>query len=151
MVNHRREEISKRKRENSTKTEDELTIGCYLEDIEPQVRAAVIKMNKKGYATTYSGFHQFNSQLIKFKTEREVNISLEQIEKKYKENDIKIKIDQESIEIIFSKKISLEEIKIIWDEIAEALPDLGEPAKVESIYRKKFFERQELIKGRKRK
>lgn len=146
---HRRNEISKRESENPMATEDELMIGCYLEEIEPQVKEAVIKMNRKGYATLYSGFHNFNSQVIKFKTEKKVNILLEQIEAKYKDNGIKIKTDQESIEIIFLNKISLEEIKKIWDEITEALPDLGGPAKVESIPRKKFFERQELIKTRK--
>jgi hypothetical protein len=151
VVGYMGEKIHKRKSENSLATKDELMIGCYMEAIEPQVKEAVIEMNKKGYATEYSGFHNFNSQVIKFKTEKKVNILLEQIEEKYKEIGIEIKVDQESIKIIFSKKISLEEIKKIWDEIATFLPDLGGPAKVESIARKKFLEIQELIKSGKRK
>lgn len=133
------EKIHKRKSENSLATEDEIMIGCYLEAIEPQVKEAVIEMNKKGYATTYSGFHDFNSQAIKFKTEKNVNILLKQIEDKYRGNGMEIKVDPESIKIIFSKKISLEEIKKIWDEIAEVLPDLGGPAKVESIAKNNFL------------
>ena len=129
VIDSRRKEINKRKNGNLALTEEELLIGCRLEEIEPQVRDAVIKMNKKGYATIYSGFHHFDSQVIKFKTKAETNISLEQIEEKYKAQGVRIKADSESIEIIFSQEISLEEIKKIWDEIAVALPDLGGTAR----------------------
>ncbi len=115
-------EIHKRKSENSLATKDEIMIGCYMEDIEPQVREAVVEMNKKGYATVYSGFHSFNSQIIKFKTEQKINISLEQIKKEYGEKGIIIETDEEFITIKFSKKISLEEIKKFGMKLLKHFP-----------------------------
>lgn len=41
---------------NPVPTEVELQIGAFAEEMEPQVRAAVLEMNRKGYATESSGF-----------------------------------------------------------------------------------------------
>lgn len=45
--------------ENPVPTEDELAIGCFIEQLEPQVRSIVRDMYRKGYTTWCSGFHPF--------------------------------------------------------------------------------------------
>ena len=52
-----RAEEEVRLRENPKPTEEELYMAAFVEWLEPQVRAAVVEMNKKGYATESSGFH----------------------------------------------------------------------------------------------
>ena len=52
-----RAEEEMRFRENPKPTEEELYMGAFVEWLEPQVRAAVVEMNRKGYATQSSGFH----------------------------------------------------------------------------------------------
>src|ERR1700726_299434 len=46
-----------RLRENPKPTEEELYMGAFVEWLEPQVRTALVEMNRKGYATQSSGFH----------------------------------------------------------------------------------------------
>jgi hypothetical protein len=52
-----KDEEKLRLRENPAPTEEELYMGAFKEWLEPQVRAAVLEMNRKGYATQSSGFH----------------------------------------------------------------------------------------------
>src|ERR1700694_5122386 len=52
-----RAEEEVRLRDNPKPTEEELYMAAFVEWLEPQVRAAVVEMNKKGYATESSGFH----------------------------------------------------------------------------------------------
>ena len=49
-------ETKKRQKENSRPNKVELILGLFIEEIEPQVRKAIIEMNKKGYSTDKSGF-----------------------------------------------------------------------------------------------
>lgn len=49
-------EIKRRQKENSHPNKIELILGLFIEKIEPQVRQAIIAMNKKGYSTDKSGF-----------------------------------------------------------------------------------------------
>ncbi|OIO14292.1 hypothetical protein COY59_05940 [Candidatus Gottesmanbacteria bacterium CG_4_10_14_0_8_um_filter_37_24] len=49
-------ETKRRQKENSHPNKIESILGLFIEEIEPQVRQAVIEMNKKGYATDKSGF-----------------------------------------------------------------------------------------------
>jgi hypothetical protein len=44
-------------------TEQELYMGAFVEWLEPQVRSAVVEMNRKGYATQSSGFHGTKCEL----------------------------------------------------------------------------------------
>jgi hypothetical protein len=46
-----------RMRERPRPTEDELYMAAFEEWLEPQVRFAIVEMNRKGYATQSSGFH----------------------------------------------------------------------------------------------
>ncbi|MBI3380115.1 hypothetical protein HY029_05150 [Candidatus Gottesmanbacteria bacterium] len=49
-------DIRKRKAKNSHPNKIELILGLFIEEIEPQVRQAIVKLNKKGYSTDTAGF-----------------------------------------------------------------------------------------------
>lgn len=49
-------ETRRRQKENPSPNKIELILGFFLEEIEPQVRQAIIEMNIKGYSTDKSGF-----------------------------------------------------------------------------------------------
>ena len=48
---------------NPQPTETELAMGCYIEDLEPQVRDAAMTMWEKGYSTKSSGFYGYGHNL----------------------------------------------------------------------------------------
>ena len=52
-----------RLREKPRPTEEELYMGAFKEWLEPQVREAIVEMNRKGYATQSSGFHGTKCEL----------------------------------------------------------------------------------------
>lgn len=56
-------ELEQRKRDNPQKSKEETMLGVYVEELEPQVRAAVIELNRKGYPTYSSGFSGKKSDL----------------------------------------------------------------------------------------
>lgn len=49
-------ETRRRQKENPRPNKIELILGFFVEELEPQVRAAIIAMNIKGYSTDKSGF-----------------------------------------------------------------------------------------------
>lgn len=50
-------ELQARLRSNPHPTAVEFTMGAFVEELEPQVRGAVIELRRKGYATHSSGFY----------------------------------------------------------------------------------------------
>src|SRR4051794_20198473 len=50
------QQLDERRRGNPQHTPEEETLGIYLEQLEPQVKEAVLEFNRKGYRTSYSGF-----------------------------------------------------------------------------------------------
>jgi hypothetical protein len=50
-------EVEARKNLKPEKTKEETEIGIFIEEIEPQVRDAVLELNRKGYETRSSGFN----------------------------------------------------------------------------------------------
>lgn len=49
-------DIKKRKAKNTHPNRVEITLGLFFEEIEPQVKQAILKLNKKGYSTDVAGF-----------------------------------------------------------------------------------------------
>lgn len=49
-------DINRRKKQNPNPNKIESCLGIFFEELEPQVRQAVIEMNRKGYSTDLSGF-----------------------------------------------------------------------------------------------
>ena len=54
-------EYARRIEINPVPTREELSLGMYVENLEPQVRAAALLMRAKGYPTTASGFSHGHS------------------------------------------------------------------------------------------
>jgi hypothetical protein len=142
-------EFEKRILEDPEPTEEEELAGVYCNEIEPQVRDAVFLMRKKGYNTYESGFYGLNKQKIGVTDNSFEKIELPlQILEKARKVEIEIEVNNNAIELICQKYIGLEEIKEIWDNIADFLPVREEKAKItETGMAKKFKERIENSKS----
>lgn len=134
------QEVERRKLQNSKATEEELGAGIYKEHIEPQVRGAVFALRRKGYATYESGFGGYDRQMISFEKNQLEDFELpENLAQKLAGLGVKAAIEPNRVSLTFEKYIELDEIKKIWDEIAEALPDLGAPAEPNQLRAAKSF------------
>ena len=139
-----RKELDIRKQDNPKATREELDLGVYLEQIEPQVRKAVLTLRHKGYTTYESGFGDFDGQKISFEEEQLKDfVSSEVIKDELARNGANLIIKPKSIEIKFSRFQDLEKIKDIWQKIVLELPPLGKEAKPSNIKAAQLFrERQ---------
>ena len=123
------EQVKERENQNPTPTQEELEMGCYIESIEPQVRAAVLNLRRKGYATYESGFHNFKGQKIGFEEKHLENFQLpENLIHELELKGIIVKINSDSLAFSCSRYLELEELKNIWNQIENILPDLQKPA-----------------------
>jgi hypothetical protein len=139
-VNQGEREAEERKEKNPKATEEELHAGVYKEYIEPQVRDAVFALRRKGYTTYESGFGGYDRQIISFEKNHLKNFELpEDLTKKLAGLGVKAAVEPNRISLTFEKYVELDEIKKIWDEIAEALPDLGGPAEPSQLQGAKDF------------
>jgi len=110
---------------NLQKTEDEVMLGVYIEEIESHVLESVLKLNKKGYITRGSGFSEFNSQKIYFKNEYFKNFPPPpELINWLKKKGVGIKIEAAAISLKLNKKMTLDNIAEVWQEVEVYLPDL---------------------------
>jgi hypothetical protein len=126
IIEKSQEATGERLKNNPQKTELEVGMGCYAEELEEQVRDAVILMNKKGYKTFWSGWELplgAGGQVIKgfFKIEdnyvkelNKIGVTVEQV------NDGKDDICEISF---ITDSPDTDKIKSIWDKVASILPD----------------------------
>lgn len=130
-------------------TIEESAMGAYLENIEPQVRPAVIKMRAKGYNTFSSGFVMPNHrQTIEF-TDASLNgyTPSEHLDKYLKEKGVELEIEDTAISFKTLKKLSEDELKEVWSEISADLPYLGHQAPPSNFPQDEIFRKkqEELI------
>src|SRR3989344_656565 len=123
-------DLRERVKNNPLISEEEISMGIWKEQIEPQARDAVLKLWRKGYATRISGFDAFNSQSIgliegQFGGVRLPRELMEELESK----GVHTRVEPDEISFSCDNFVNLEELKEIWDKIADALPDTGNPAK----------------------
>lgn len=138
------QELIVRKEKNPIATEEELNIGAYQESIEPQVREAVLSLRRKGYTTYESGFHGFNGQKISFEKDYLVP---EELTDKIEIEGVNIEIKPNSISFSCNQYLELGEIKKIWDQIEQNLPELEEPAEPCNLTQAKSFrEKQKQLR-----
>lgn len=139
----KRERIAK----NPEPTFLELDLGVFKESLEPQVREAVLALNRKGYATVTSGFwacgqaiaFQDFDILKDFVFPEAVRIGLAL-------NGIIVKVRSHRISFECETELGIEELMGAWLKIAEQLSCRGEPAepclsKVAIDFRKRFGKR----------
>jgi|GEM_PF-861136 len=130
-------------------TQEEWNMGVYREEIEPQVRDAVLIMRKKGYNTYESGFYGHDRQRIGFSETVSGDFQLpEQIRKLATEKGLTVMISSDAIELIYSRYVELDGIKEVWDAIANSLPIVGEVDRIaETGAAESFRRRVENIKA----
>jgi len=120
---------------NPHPTEEEIRLGAFAEEIDPQVRDALFQFHKKGYSTqtcgfsgefgeeqTLCGFYQLDDETKKAIRDLGVEV-LSGTEAGFPGYGDKFTITR------FKPTIpDLETIKVKWDQIADLLPDLGKQA-----------------------
>lgn len=128
-----------RLKENPRPTEEELYMGAFKEWLEPQVRAAIVEMYRKGYATQSSGFHgeECEMQLIDgyFTIDEATKVVLEQMGVEVlRGSDIGLPKNK-SIRLLRFRATdpSLDKIKERWDAVAAVLPEKSFPAGIRPI------------------
>jgi len=136
---------------NDVPTEQELNMNMYVEELEPQVRDAVLDLNRKGYSTHSSGFRGHpNADIQQIDgfftldndTQRNLNkIGVEVISKNIKPDESGTWREHTSIRFR-SKEPNLNAMKEKWAEITALIPDRGRSA-TPNIWGKRFREEYE--------
>lgn len=125
------EDTERRIQNNPTPTEDEIMMGAFVEMLEPQVRRAILEMQRKGYATESSGFGKdaswqavdgwFRIDDDTIKKLNNIGVNVQTQESEIHNNtftDIEFK----------PTEANLTKIEASWKKIADILPDLGKKA-----------------------
>lgn len=124
-------EQDRRRQERPEMTEEERSLGCYAEDIEPQVRDAVFAARRKGYQTIASGFDDVGElQHLHFAAPQDPSILPPSLIESLAGRGIRARFSLKGEKIVFDTDatLSLDELKSVWKEITDAMPDLGKPA-----------------------
>ena len=135
-----RQELNQRIKQNPAATKEELNMGAYQESIEPQVRKAVLNLRRKGYTAYESGFHGYATQKIGFEKD---HFDPDKLINRLEIEGVDIKIKPNSIAFSYDHYFELDEIKQIWDQIKEVLPNLHKPAEPCNIEQAKLFRQKQ--------
>lgn len=109
------------------KTGQEKIIGTYLEMIEPQVRQVVLNLNNKGFKTQGSGFGPENTQKIYCPDEQFLNINFSvSFLQELKKQGVDLELKPKSITLSLNRKLSLDEIEAVWQEIEKQIKPKNE-------------------------
>ncbi|MDD4989499.1 MAG: hypothetical protein PHV42_03690, partial [Candidatus Pacebacteria bacterium] len=120
-------DLNDRLKNNPIGSEQELRMGVYLEELEPQVREAVSELEKRGWLTFESGFRNLvkGSQYLGF--HKEANLKSYTLPKDLYENllihGVKLELhfnenyDRDTLLLIPDRNISLDEWKSIWNTV----------------------------------
>ncbi len=134
-----KDEEEMRLKENPRPTEEELYMGAFKEWIEPQVRAAVVEMNRKGYATQSSGFHGTRCEIQaidgNFTIDEKTKGVLKQMGVEvWRGADIGVPKNKLVTMIRFrATEPSVAKIKDQWDAVAAVLPKKSFPVGIRPI------------------
>lgn len=136
-------DLKKRLLENSEPSEEELRLGAYYEMIEPQVRKAVVELNRKGYSTESSGFMR-DKQAIEggFKLDEQTKSQLARLEVSVIE-----KRTYTVIEFGPGDNDNLDTITGKWNRVVSAIPDQGRPAAPSESFGSELFRKNPFQEG----
>lgn len=133
-------QVSKRIKKNPHPKKIELALGVFIEELEPQVRKAVLELNRKGYSTDLSGFMEDTSlQMI----EGDFRLP-ENIIEKLNSMDVKVESNPSGYtRLQFAPEdADLGKIKKKWNKIASLLPAKKKPAELSMTRRARKFRMQ---------
>lgn len=138
-----RENFKQRIAANPSPDNEEEQMGIYKEELEPQVRDAVISLRRKGYNTFESGFYGSTMQKISFEERPLAQLNLTpEILNLAQSKGLEINVSPDSIELHYNKFLDLADLKEVWDKIAESLPSLGHPAMPASTKATELFQKR---------
>ncbi|MBI2473701.1 hypothetical protein HYV70_04070 [Candidatus Uhrbacteria bacterium] len=129
------EDLEQRLLKDPQPTPEELALGTYIENIEPQVRAAISTLRQKGYSTWESGFYGIEGeQRISFQEDflKDFIPSSEFVQALTKKGVV-LDVEPSSISFTTQRKSSLEEIEDAWKEIVANLPSFVSLAQPSSL------------------
>ncbi len=122
------EELANRIKGDPIPAEEEIRLGIYKEMLEPQVRDAVLTLERKGYAPFLSGFSGYEKQNIGFRGELPEHFAFsEELTEKLAQHEMTLAVTPGEISFSYRHLPSVEELKEAWDAIANELPDKGAP------------------------
>lgn len=119
-------DIKKRKIKNPKPDKVELTLGLFLEELEPQVRQATLQLNKKGYSVDICGFMDNScDQMI----EGDFQLD-EKVVQKLQDLGVVVETNPSGYtRLQFSPtEANMSKITKKWKEIIALLPDKKQPA-----------------------
>lgn len=121
------EDLKERIANNPEPTEEELNMGAYVEEIEPQARDAIIELRRKGYQTQSSGFYGRNNELQS--VDGPMNIDEKTAEQlKLNGYEVEARPDGYTVIVFEPDSYDLDVLKNRWGALASALPHRGRPA-----------------------
>lgn len=112
----------KRHKNNPRPNKIEQCLGVFIEMLEPQVRNAVLELNRKGYSTDTSGFMNNNPCDQKIEGDFRLN---EDVVQKLNSIGVGVETNPSGYTIIqFSpKEADINKIKKQWDKIVSMIPN----------------------------
>lgn len=138
------ENLSKRKEENPEASEEELELGAYKEAIEPQMRDPVFTLRDKGYNTLSSGFGGPGVQQLVFeKNDYLEKFDQKKLKREMAEKGVELELGPGQINFLCQEKMPVEDLKEVWDTIAERLPEIDKGTKKSKISAAKRFRRRQ--------
>ncbi len=127
--------LASRKKNRPNPSPVELKLGMYIEGIEPQVKDAVLKLNSKGYETYGSGYGGRAEQNIWFSGDYfEGQDNFDDLKKNLQGKGVLLKVEPNCIRLIFERFYPLDEIKKIWDEVVDFLPEAPRGIQIKKRY-----------------
>ena len=131
VIQDTRQALRARMEQQPEADEEEMSLGIFREGLEPQVVDAVLTLRRKGYSTHFSGFdRQTDGQFINFEEKYftedwDPPEELIDLAREYDEQGITLYTEPDKIGFQLTRLMTLDEMKVIWDKIANTLPDLG--------------------------
>jgi len=130
---HEEMDLSRRTRDLASvpKSDFEEKAGILIEEIEPQVRQAVINLNDKGYKTQGSGFYGHTSQQIYLSRDSDTGKIDDAFSNYYPSDEllewleaknIELEVKPDSITYNIKEKLNLAELEEIWNKITNDVP-----------------------------
>lgn len=128
---HREMDLARQNRNITalSKTDFEEKAGILIEQIEPQVRRAVISLNAKGYKTKGSGFYGHGSQQI-YLNRGQVDQAFDsyrpsnELVKWLNTKNIQLEVEPGSITYATKNRLTLAELEEVWNMVVDDIPSV---------------------------
>ena len=126
-------------------TDVEMSMGAYVDQIEPHVRGAVLRLREKGYATFSSGFYGRDVQEISFmQNDLDGWWFDDQFVDWLAERGANLRPFHGDIKVDMTQQLSEDELKSMFDAIAQNMPDLDRAAPMSNTLNAQNFRKAQM-------